>query len=649
MNRAYSTLDIKSVDEEARLIVGTASTPTPDRLGDTLQPQGAKFVLPLPLLWQHKSDLPIGHVTQAKVTPKGIEIVAQIAKGILPEIDRAWTLIKAGLVRGLSVGFKGLDAEQIPNTWGTNFKSWEWVELSAVTIPANSEASILAIKQFDVGLPSAAPGHKTKPVVAILPGATGPSTQKAQEKPMPKTIAEQLSAFEGTRQVKLARMDAIMEEAATTGETLNGEQETEHDTLAAEVKALDTHLKRLHEREAYLAATAKPVEVQPVMKAVDDTRGGIVVVKPQAKLAPGIALARYAKVKAVSRLENEPMQMIAAKMYGTESDVYGFITKANEVLAGSTVTGNWAATLVGAETGMVADFAEFLRPATILGKFGNNGIPALRSVEFRVPLISQLTGGDAYWVGEGKPKPLTSFTFARTTLEPTKIANIAVLTEESIRSSNPKSDGIVATGLREAIAAGQDTAFIDPANGGTPNVKPASVTNGAETIASTGDDADAIRVDVRAVFQKFVDADNPPESGVWVMSTTNALALSLIMNPLGQKEFPGVGMTGGTFEGIPVIASRYAGPIVALINASDIYEADEGQVAVDMSREASLEMKNASLTQDAGTGVGAAMVSMFQTNSVAIRAERTINWIRRRDSAVAYLTGVTWGGAVPAS
>jgi hypothetical protein len=40
---------------------------------------------------------------------------------------------------------------------------------------------------------------------------------------------------------------------------------------------------------------------------------------------------------------------------------------------------------------------------------------------------------------------------------------------------------------------------------------------------------------------------------------------------------------------------------------------------------------------------------MFQTNSVAIRAERTINWMRRRDSAVAYLTGVSWGGAVPAS
>jgi len=41
------------------------------------------------------------------------------------------------------------------------------------------------------------------------------------------------------------------------------------------------------------------------------------------------------------------------------------------------------------------------------------------------------------------------------------------------------------------------------------------------------------------------------------------------------------------------------------------------------------------------------MVSMFQTNSVAIRAERTINWMRRRTQAVAYLTSVSWGGEVP--
>lgn len=150
-SRAYSVLEIKSMDEDddRREIRGVASTPTPDRMGDIVVPEGAQYKLPLPLLWQHNSGQPIGHVTEAKVTKNGIEIVATIAKGVSEEIDRAWTLIRAGLVRGLSIGFRGIDVEQIPNSWGVKFKSWEWLELSSVTIPANAEATITTIKSID--------------------------------------------------------------------------------------------------------------------------------------------------------------------------------------------------------------------------------------------------------------------------------------------------------------------------------------------------------------------------------------------------------------------------------------------------------------------------------------------------------------------
>ncbi len=155
LGRAYSLLDIKAVDEESRTITGIATTPTPDRMADIVRPEGAQFTLPIPLLWQHRSDQPIGHVVKAKVTKKGIEIVAQVAKDVTEEIDRAWALIKAGLVRGLSIGFRGIDVEQIPNSWGVMYETWEWLELSAVTIPANSEATIQGIKSIDTELRTA--------------------------------------------------------------------------------------------------------------------------------------------------------------------------------------------------------------------------------------------------------------------------------------------------------------------------------------------------------------------------------------------------------------------------------------------------------------------------------------------------------------
>ncbi|WP_172962654.1 hypothetical protein, partial [Salmonella enterica] len=43
------------------------------------------------------------------------------------------------------------------------------------------------------------------------------------------------------------------------------------------------------------------------------------------------------------------------------------------------------------------------------------------------------------------------------------------------------------------------------------------------------------------------------------------------------------------------------------------------------------------------TPTGTELVSMFQTNSEAIRAERWINWKRRRTAAVAEISGVNYG------
>lgn len=661
MNRAYSTIEIKALDESngKRILRGIASTPSPDRMEDIVLPEGAKFKLPLPLLWQHNSGQPIGNVVEATVTKNGIEITAEIATGVAQYIEDAWALIKAKLVRGLSIGFRGLKWSDIAGTWGVEYSEWEWLELSAVTIPANAEASIQSVKRFDTG-----PAPSSEHLVAMTPpGASGTTktvkngparsiSLRPQEGQEMKTIAEQIAALEATRKKAADKMQSVMQKSIDEGRSTDATEQEEFDTAAAEVESLDADIKRLRTLEKAMAGSAAPVVVQrgvaPVQQPSGGDRSAPAPVQLKKQIAPGIRFARLAKARAVSRLDNLSFVDAAKHMYGEDSEVFALAKAA--VVPGSTASGNWAAALVGEETTAFADFVAFLRPATILGKFGQGGIPSLRQVPFREPLISQTGGGAGYWVGEGKPKPLTAFNFARTTIEPLKVANIAVLTEENIRSSNPSSEAIVRDALRDALVETQDLAFIDPANAGSANVKPASVLNGASAVASQSyTDADDIRTDVRALFQKFIDANNPPESGVWIMSSTNALALSLILNPLGQREFPGISMLGGTFEGLPVIVSQYAGSVVALVNASDIYEADDGEIAVDMSREASLEMKDSGLTQDGSTGTGVAMVSLWQNNLVGLRAERTINWMRRRASAVAYLTGVVWGGAVPAS
>ena len=141
----------------------------------------------------------------------------------------------------------------------------------------------------------------------------------------------------------------------------------------------------------------------------------------------------------------------------------GSVQKGN-VGAGSTASGNWAADLVLDEGGSFADFAEYLRPATIVGKFGQGSIPSLRNVPFRTALGISTSGGAGYWVGEGLAKPLTSFNFDKTFLEPLKCANIVVLTEELLMSSATNAEVLVRDEMRNALVELIDVAKLHELN-----------------------------------------------------------------------------------------------------------------------------------------------------------------------------------------
>lgn len=658
MNRAYSFLEIKAVGDEERVISGWATTPAPDRVEDVVEPLGVTFKNPMPLLWQHEHDKPIGLVEFGTPTAKGVPFTARLPKieeegKLRDRIEEAWQSIKAGLVRAVSIGFRSLEHEQIAGSWGIRYIRTEVFELSAVTIPANAQATITSIKSFDIGLP-AAQGKKAIPVVRLKPaGASAPVTKKLPVIPKPeegldmKTISEQIAEFEATRVSKSAEMSAIMDKASEDGSTLDAEQSEAFDTLEGEVGAIDKHLSRLKAMQKSQAQSAKPVG-ETVIKTLDTSGMPQVRAKNTQKLEPGIAFARAAKCLALGHLEHRNATDIAKALYDGQDGIIAaterLVTKA-AVAAGTTSQATWAAPLVGEETSAFADFVSFLRPTTILGRFGANGIPSLRNVPFRTALIGQTSGGDGYWVGEGNAKPLTKFDFTRTTIEPLKVANIAVATMELIRDSNPSADGLIRDQLAAALRERLDIDFIDPDKIAVAGISPASILNGVAGIPSSGDDADAVRADVRALFNQFIAANNAPTSGVWLMSSVTALALSMMVNPLGQSEFPGITMNGGTFQGLPVITSQYlpsdsSGGIVALINAGDIYVADEGGIDLSMSTEASLQMDN---EPDNPSTASTVMVSLWQRNLVGFRAERTINWARRRTSAVSYLTGVSWG------
>jgi hypothetical protein len=97
-----------------------------------------------------------------------------------------------------------------------------------------------------------------------------------------------------------------------------------------------------------------------------------------------------------------------------------------------------------------------------------------------------------------------------------------------------------------------------------------------------------------------------------------------------------------------VITSQYAasgatfGNMIVAIDTSNVALAQDPGVTVDVSGEASLQMLD-NPTNNSATGTATTMVSMFQTNSLAIRAEQFIHWVKLRSTAVVFMDDVNWG------
>lgn len=186
--QAWSKFDRKAMteDDSHYILSGIATTPTPDRVQDVVEPAGATYDLPIPLLWQHDSEQPIGEVFDAKPNAKGIPVQFRIPKFSIPGIlkdrlDEAVQSIQLGLVRGLSIGFAPIEYSYMEDTGGYRFMKYLWLELSCVTVPANAEASIDKIKSMDRG--------KAIPVVRLSAKSLA-STRDRVAKSKPKQLQD---------------------------------------------------------------------------------------------------------------------------------------------------------------------------------------------------------------------------------------------------------------------------------------------------------------------------------------------------------------------------------------------------------------------------------------------------------------------------
>lgn len=153
--KRYAAVVAKIVENADGSFDCRMTSPTVDRVGDVIEPEGgdfAAFTRNPQLAYGHDAyggkALPIGAVNYLRIGKDFGDANFRFADE--PEITKfdefplkvkAYT--KCGYLRSVSIGFRVLESER-NKTGGFTIKRWEMLELSIVMIPANADAMIAA-------------------------------------------------------------------------------------------------------------------------------------------------------------------------------------------------------------------------------------------------------------------------------------------------------------------------------------------------------------------------------------------------------------------------------------------------------------------------------------------------------------------------
>ncbi|HEV7608545.1 MAG TPA: phage major capsid protein [Steroidobacteraceae bacterium] len=463
---------------------------------------------------------------------------------------------------------------------------------------------------------------------------------------------------------ELRRFVAIVEKG---NRTLSEDEVTVHDDLEAEDASLAaTERVMLDDETRASALRAEPVQQRG--RASGSVRGAILAVGSRG--APAVltkttqaqrngdsfkgqswARMNLAKITAAvkaQRGEQESVPGLLQRLYPGRPELAQIASlqqriRASGVEGGAILSGEQGAELLSLDAGFTGDFVEFLYSKTLFDQMNFRRMPA------DVRVKGQDGAFTGYFVGEKKPIPASIGSYNSVDLVRLKAAGLTYLSRDLLERSAPAAELLFVHGVTEAISQAVDTLAFS-ATGASANVAPAGLFNAVAGTASVGGRLQDLYADLAYLTGIFVAAKNADGDLTLVSNRTIANQIAhLLRADNGLPAFAGqVTMNGGTLNGLKYkTGDNVVAGTLALIKPSDVWVIADSGVRVELSGSATIEAD----TAPAGEGVGpttmsANMVSMFQTDSVAIKAVRDINWQYRRTATIvtARRTAVKYDG-----
>jgi HK97 family phage prohead protease len=293
-------------DDEVEVVMSTAALA---RDGHVLLPQGCRLdnyrANPI-VLWSHDPDHPVGNAENTSVAADQITARVRFAPtGISHKADEIRGLTKAGVIRAVSVGFDPIEMEPLDPKkprGGQRISSWELLELSFVSVPADPGAVVTARANGDEAMTDMTAAPQTR-ALASAPVANAVRAGKVTFQRGLYQVAQLCYLFEELGyHVDMAKWEAAIEGDASTVPAM----------LAAALTDLGDALLAMTAEEIAEALAGRDVEPD------EDPADDILVVEERAHISAatthGVRAFRrglaHAKLRAGKTLSDETVRCL---------------------------------------------------------------------------------------------------------------------------------------------------------------------------------------------------------------------------------------------------------------------------------------------------------------------------------------------------
>lgn len=558
-----------------------------------------------PLLRDHNPEKLIGSIESISIDQDRVgRAVVRFGPAEVDECEEAWQLVKAGILRCVSVGYSIDEAvlekkakDGAPDTY--RITRWTPYEISMVSVPADTNCQIGRSEQR---------GDTTVVIIEAGDGDVGDLGGAVSDTPVDGVKAAATAAGTASRNIQIIQEVNKMSDI---------------DIQAIERNAREAELKRTREIIAIGEAFAAQVPQDLVRAAIND---GMSVEQFRAKAMDVLATAKpigapdLGMDKKEQRAYSIRNAILAAatgnwKNAGLEREAHEAIVKrAGDAANGGfyvpydvqkrdmTSAGASGSNYLVATDNLAGSFIDLLRARSVLAQLGATMLPGLVG---NVTIPKMTAASTAYWLAnEATAITESQPTIGQLTLTPRTVGAYTELSRLMLLQSSPAADSLVMDDFAKVLALAIDAAGIK----GTGTEQPTGITGTAGIGSVTGT---SLAYDDVLEFQSDVAGNNALSANCAYLTTPAVAALLAFRQRFSGTDTPI--WTGNLIDGS---VAGYRAATTTQMTAAAMLFGDFSQVVIGEWGQLELAVSN---SEGSNFKAGILGIRAFQTVDVGVR------------------------------